>query len=84
MTMTDEIEVPDGNVADLSGYSCPMVVRLTEKFVTSLPTRSVALVISTDPQAQIDVPAWVWDSKNKLLKNSREGGTWKFFIQKMG
>lgn len=69
-------------MADFSGYSCPMVVMLTERFVNSLPPRSVAVVISTDPIARIDIPAWVWKSKNKLLKEVRDGGAWKFFIEK--
>ena len=69
-------------MADLSGYSCPMVVMLTEKFVQKLPAGSVAVVISTDPIARIDIPAWVWKSKNKLLRESRDGGSWKFFIER--
>lgn len=80
--MSSDVVVPDENVADLRGYSCPMVVRLAKKFVDSLPRGSVALVISSDPQAQIDVPAWIWDSKNKLLKEERDGGSWKFFIER--
>jgi tRNA 2-thiouridine synthesizing protein A len=69
-------------VVDLSGYSCPMVVMLTAKFVDALPPGSVTLVISTDPIARIDIPAWVWKSKNKLLKEDRDGGAWKFLIEK--
>jgi TusA-related sulfurtransferase len=61
-----------------------MVVMLAERFVDELPTGSVALVISTDPVAQIDIPAWVWKSRNKLLKEVREGRAWKFFIEKVG
>jgi TusA-related sulfurtransferase len=79
--VTSDIEVPSGNVADLSGYTCPMVVRLAARFVSSLPRGSIALVISTDPQAQIDIPAWVWDSKNKLLREVRDDGSWRFFIE---
>ena len=79
--IASDIEVPSGNVADLSGYTCPMVVRLAARFVSSLPRGSMALVISTDPQAQIDVPAWVWDSKNRLLKEVRDGGSWRFLIE---
>jgi len=61
-----------------------MVVMLTEKFVDALPTGTVAQVISTDPIARIDIPAWVWKSKNKLLREDREGGAWKFLIEKTG
>ena len=82
--MTSELDVPDSNVADLSGYSCPMVVRLAEKFVGSLPTGSIVLVISTDPQSQIDIPAWIWDSGNRLVKETREGASWRFLIEKTG
>jgi tRNA 2-thiouridine synthesizing protein A len=82
--MTSELGVKEEHVADLSGYSCPMVVMLAEKFVDALPLGAVALVISTDPIAQIDIPAWVWKSKNKLLKEARDGRAWKFFIEKVG
>jgi tRNA 2-thiouridine synthesizing protein A len=80
--MSSDTGIKEDEVADLSGYSCPMVVMLTEKFVNALPPGSVALVISTDPIARIDIPAWVWKSKNKLLKEARDGGAWKFFIEK--
>jgi len=82
--MSSSPGVKEDFVADLSGYSCPMVVMLAEKFVDALPPGSVALVISTDPIATIDIPAWVWKSKNKLLKEARDGRAWKFFIEKTG
>ena len=67
---------------DTKGLLCPMPVVKTKLAFDDMAPGQVAKVLSTDPGAKKDFPAWCHETGNKLLGAREEKGLYIFFVQK--
>lgn len=55
---------------DLSGYSCPIPVLKTKKFLADMPTGFQVKVITTDPASVIDLQEFCKKTGHKLIEQT--------------
>ncbi|MFN3813266.1 MAG: sulfurtransferase TusA family protein [Aquificaceae bacterium] len=72
---------PD-KVLDASGLNCPLPVLQTKKALGDLKSGQILEVITTDPGAKADIPAFCNRTGNELLETVEEGGKIIFYLKK--
>ncbi len=72
---------PD-KVLDASGLNCPLPVLKTKKALEGLQSGQILEVITTDPGAKADIPAFCNRTGNELLETVEEGGKIIFYLKK--
>ncbi|MFQ6043902.1 MAG: sulfurtransferase TusA family protein [Candidatus Poribacteria bacterium] len=71
-------------VLDCTGYLCPLPVVKTKLLIEEMKQGEILEVISDDPGAKRDFPAWCEETGNKLLKMEEEQKGVMFYIRKKG
>ena len=66
---------PDKSL-DASGLNCPLPVLKTKKAIEELQSGQVLEVITTDPGAKADIPAFCNRTGHQLLETVEEGGVY--------
>ena len=69
---------------DCRGVLCPMPVLRISAAIKDMKVGEVIELLTTDPGAKSDVPAWSQRTKHQLLRIEEEGGTCKFYVRKAG
>lgn len=72
---------PDKSL-DTSGLNCPLPVLKTKKAMEGLQSGQILEVISTDPGAKADIPAFCNRTGHQLLETVEEGGKYIFYLRK--
>ncbi len=80
--MAEEIKVDQ--TLDTKGKSCPIPILKTKKAMDGLAKDQVLKVETTDPGSQKDMASWANRSGNQILKVEQGGGTFTFYIRKIG
>lgn len=65
-----------------SGLSCPLPILRTRQTMDGMRSGQVLKLISTDPGAVNDMPAWVRRMGHALVKAEQPPGEYVFYIQK--
>jgi len=69
-------------VMDLKGLPCPMPVVKISKGIKDVQVGQIIEVLSTDPGALTDFPAWARTSGNEILGTEQENGTIRIFVKR--
>jgi tRNA 2-thiouridine synthesizing protein A len=83
---TQEVAVaitPDETL-DCSGLACPMPILKTKKAIDGLAVGQVLKMIATDPGSESDMNAWTARTGHELVEHEVSGGTYTFYIRKVG
>ncbi|MBI4299596.1 MAG: sulfurtransferase TusA family protein [Chloroflexi bacterium] len=75
-------EVKVDKIVDTKGQLCPMPVVRAKLAIEDMQPGQVLRVLATDPASPKDFVAWCQETGNKLISNSKEGGTFVFIIEK--
>ncbi|OQX63763.1 MAG: hypothetical protein B6I38_07065 [Anaerolineaceae bacterium 4572_5.1] len=67
---------------DCLGLSCPMVLLKTRSAMKKLEVAQVLKMVTTDPNAVLDVEAWTSGLGHELLGCEQDGDIFTFFIRK--
>jgi tRNA 2-thiouridine synthesizing protein A len=67
---------------DASGLNCPLPVLKTKKALEELQSGQVLEIITTDPGAKADIPAFCNRTGHQLLEVVEEGGKIIFYVRK--
>ncbi|MDY6967591.1 MAG: sulfurtransferase TusA family protein [Spirochaetota bacterium] len=78
--MSEEIKVD--KTMDLKGLPCPMPVVKASKGIKDVEIGQVVEVLSTDPGALTDFPAWARTSGNEILKTEQDDDVIKIYIKR--
>ena len=78
--MSEEIKVD--KTMDLKGLPCPMPVVKANKGIKDVEIGQVVEVLSTDPGALTDFPAWARTSGNEILKTEQDDDVIKIYIKR--
>lgn len=78
--MSDERHVE--KVMDLKGLPCPMPVVKISKGIKEVEVDQVIEVLTTDPGALVDFPAWAKTSGNEILKTVQDNGVIKIYVKR--
>ncbi|MDY0039687.1 MAG: sulfurtransferase TusA family protein [Desulforhabdus sp.] len=69
-------------VMDLKGLPCPMPVVKISKGIKDVQVGQVVEVLSTDPGALTDFPAWARTSGNEILGSEQDNGVIRIFVKR--
>ena len=67
---------------DATGLLCPLPVLKARKRMAAAPSGRVFLVRATDPAAVIDFPHFCAESGHELLRQSKQGEVFLFWIRR--
>ena len=67
---------------DLRGLNCPLPVLRTRKRLSSLKAGAELLVLTTDPLAAIDIPAFCNEAGHELLESQAVEGGHRFLLRR--
>ncbi|MFP3158265.1 MAG: sulfurtransferase TusA family protein [Hydrogenobaculum sp.] len=67
---------------DASGLNCPLPVLKTKKEMAEMSSGQILELITTDPGAKADIPAYCKRTGDELLETVEEGGKIIFYIKK--
>ncbi|MBT3772321.1 MAG: sulfurtransferase TusA family protein [Euryarchaeota archaeon] len=67
---------------DCSGLNCPMPVLKTKLKIDKMDAGKVLRVITTDPGACNDLPAWASKVGHEILSNCEEGDKYVFYVKR--
>ena len=67
---------------DLKGLSCPLPIVKTAKAMKELASGDVIEVLATDPGSTQDFRAWCRSTRNELVEETIEDGTFRYVIKK--
>jgi tRNA 2-thiouridine synthesizing protein A len=67
---------------DASGLNCPLPVLKTKKALEELRSGQVLEIITTDPGAKADIPAFCNRTGHQLLEVVEEGNKIIFYLKK--
>jgi tRNA 2-thiouridine synthesizing protein A len=66
---------------DARGLACPLPLTMAQQRMAELPAGETLLVLTTDPEAPIDLAAWAAREGHGYVQQAREGWT-EFAIRK--
>ena len=69
---------------DCRGGLCPTPVLRISAAMKDMQVGEVIELLTTDPGAKSDVPAWSQRAKHQLLRIKEEGGVCTFYVRKAG
>lgn len=78
--MSKDVKVD--KVMDLKGLPCPMPVVKVSKGIKEVEVGQIIEVLSTDPGALVDFPAWAKTSGNEILDTVQNDGVIKIYIKR--
>lgn len=68
---------------DCKGLKCPMpIVKMSQELPKS-PIGDVIEVISTDPGALSDFPAWAKTTGNQVIETKQEAGLIRIYVKRL-
>lgn len=67
---------------DLKGLKCPLPVLKTRKAMRSMTAGEAVEVVTTDPLAVIDIPAFCNENGHRLIKTVEHESHHSFLIEK--
>lgn len=67
-------------VVDTRGMFCPVPVMKTAEAVKNVESGAVIEVLSDDPAAEFDMPAWCESTGHELRSTSKDGAVYSFII----
>lgn len=67
---------------DASGLSCPLPILRTAKQLAQMNSGETLLVITTDPGAKKDFPAYARQTGHVLVESSENAGKFNFVLRK--
>tara|TARA_Y100000294_G_scaffold110443_1_gene102402 strand:+ start:253 stop:492 length:240 start_codon:yes stop_codon:yes gene_type:complete len=73
--------VPD-KIINCTGLSCPEPILQTTLTIKKMAAGEILLMSATDPVSTNDMRVWSSRSGHKIVKEEKEGGTYKFYVQK--
>ena len=79
MSATHQVE----KVMDLKGLPCPMPVVKISKGIKEVEVGQVIEVLTTDPGALVDFPAWARTSGNEILETVQDNGVIKIYVKRL-
>jgi TusA-related sulfurtransferase len=71
-------------VLDTRGLFCPMPIIKTSEAIGNLTEGGIIEVISDDPAIEHDMPAWCRSNGHEIRTLTRQGGVYRYFVQKRG
>lgn len=75
----------DMETADLRGFQCPLPVLKTRNRMRQLAEGAWIAVITDDPLAAIDIPAFCNETGQRLVEQKAQGGdVHRFVIERRG
>lgn len=71
-------------ILDTKGFLCPIPVVKAKKAIRDVPVGQILEVISTDPAAKADIPAWTTRDGQELLKTVEDpvGPLFTFWVRR--
>ena len=69
---------------DCRGMLCPTPVLRISTAIKNMQVGEVIELLTTDPGAKSDVPAWSQRAKHQLLRIKEEDGVCTFYVRKAG
>lgn len=69
-------------VLDTSGLMCPLPVLKAKKAIAQLASGELLEIIATDPGSVLDFEAFCGVGGHSLVRQSEEGGVYRFEIRK--
>lgn len=78
--MSEDVKVD--KVMDLKGLPCPMPVVKVSKGIKEVEVGQIIEVLSTDPGALVDFPAWAKTSGNEIVDTVQNDGVIKIYIKR--
>jgi tRNA 2-thiouridine synthesizing protein A len=69
-------------VLDLRGLTCPLPVLKTRKRLASMAVGMRLQVLTTDPLAGLDIPAFCAEGGHKLVDSGPDGAGHRFIIER--
>jgi len=79
MSATHQVE----KVMDLKGLPCPMPVVKISKGIKEVEVGQVIEVLTTDPGALVDFPAWARTSGNEILETVQDNGVIRIYVKRL-
>ena len=70
-------------VMDLKGLPCPMPVVKISKGIKEVEVGQVVEVLTTDPGALVDFPAWARTSGNEIVETLQDDGTIRIYVKRL-
>lgn len=69
---------------DVKGFLCPIPVVKAKKAIRDIPMGEVLEVLSTDPAAKVDIPAWTEREGQELMKTLEDpvGPLFTFWVRR--
>lgn len=77
-------EITPDLVLDLEGLVCPVPVVKIAGAIKTVAAGEVIEATATDPGILADIPAWCKSTGNELLKISRNGKAFIFWVKRAG
>lgn len=77
-------ELKPAKVLDVKGFLCPIPVVKAKKAIRDVAVGEVLVVLSTDPAAKADIPAWTHRDGQELLKTVEDpvGPLFTFWVRR--
>ncbi len=72
----------DETILDLRGIRCPQVVLAAKKALRDVPVGGTLVLECTDPLAAIDVPLFVMQTGQRLVKEEKRDALLLFWIER--
>ena len=67
---------------DARGLSCPMPIVKTAQAIKTIASGSLIEVLATDPGSVKDFAAWSRTTGNELVKQTTDGGVFRFVLRR--
>lgn len=69
-------------ILDVRGLNCPLPVLKTRKRLAGMSVGERLVVLTTDPLAGLDIPAFCQESGHRLVKAEADGAGHRFTIER--
>ena len=69
-------------VLDTRGLFCPLPIVKTAEAMRNLHAGGVLEVIADDPAIEFDLPAWCRSTGHRIVEVAREGGVFRYLLEK--
>ncbi len=68
---------------DTKGLNCPLPILKVKKAIQEIPVGGTLEVLATDPGAVQDFQSFCRQTKNELIEQTEDGGTYRFVIKRI-
>lgn len=75
-------EIKIAKTLDAKNLSCPLPILRTKKAIADILIGEYLEILATDPGSAADFKAWTKSTGHELIKNSEDGGVYRYIIKR--